>query len=101
MRFQLSELHRCSFALHSCKGFWRAKDSIGLIKLECVTGDLVAASSAAIDIAEQTPEQLQPFLLPAVMPLPGMAEQVFADWHQQLQERLMFPPTSSPACFLQ
>ena len=42
----------------------------------CTAGDLGAASSAAIDIAEQTPEQLQPLLLPAVTLLPGLAEQV-------------------------
>lgn len=43
-----------------------------------VTGNLGAASSAAIDIAEQTPEELKPHLLPAVMPLPGLAQQVVA-----------------------
>ena len=48
------------------------------LQLGIPTGNLGAASSAAIDIAEQTPEQMQPLLLPAVMPLPGLAQQVIA-----------------------
>ena len=43
-----------------------------------VAGNLGAASSAAIDVTEQTPEHLQPHLLPAVLPLPGLAQQVLA-----------------------
>ena len=49
-----------------------------ILQLEMLTGNLGAASSAAIDIAEQIPEQMQPLLRPAVMPLPGLAQQVIA-----------------------
>lgn len=94
--FRTAQVQLCTTFL---QGLSAGKDSIGLIQLECVTGDLGAASSAAIDIAEQTPEQLQPFLLPAVMPLPGLADQVIADWHQKLQGRLMFP-SNLPPCLL-
>ncbi len=60
---------------HPCDAEWHVEQS-PLRWPDSTAEDLGAASSAAVDIAEQTPEQLQPLLLPAVTLLPGLAEEV-------------------------
>ncbi|CAK0735276.1 hypothetical protein CVIRNUC_000554 [Coccomyxa viridis] len=56
--------------------------------LDSSESDLATASSAAIDVAEQTPEQLHPYLLPAVMPLYRLAEQAAAQGDSDRASRL-------------